>query len=87
MGGTEERRRCCFLKAQVPKAPKRVAMLPNTMSQGRHPVTKLLMRHPINRPGIAAGVNAGRIVKASEKRTWMEPLARFREAAKMVRAV
>ena len=53
----------------VPKAPIRVARLPKIMSNSIQPVMVLLMIHPRKSPGMAAGVNTGRMVRASEKRT------------------
>ena len=53
----------------------------------RAQVRILLSRQPSVRPGIAAGVKKGMIVRASEKRTCMAPLARSNPAAIMVRTV
>ena len=55
----------------VPTAPSSVARLPKTTSQMMAPVNRLLIRHPRNRPGMAAGVKKGNMVSASEKRSWM----------------
>ena len=46
-----------------------VSIIPKMISGRIHPPRILLMRHPRNTPGIAAGVNAGRMVSASEIRT------------------
>ncbi len=62
-------------KMRVPIAPNKVAILPRIMSMRQQPVRMLLSRHPINRPGTAAGVNAGSMVIDSDNRTWMLPLA------------
>ena len=58
-----------FLKSLVPMAPKSVATLPSTMSISTAPVRKLLIRHPIKSPGMAAGKKMGNTQSASEKRT------------------
>ena len=68
-------------------APRNVASEPKMTSGSAQPVRILLRRHPIVRPGIAAGVKKGMIVSASEKRTWMAPLARSNPAATIVSAV
>ena len=73
--------------AQDPKAPSSVARVPKITSGSTHPVRILLRRQPSVRPGIAAGVKKGMIVRASEKRTCMAPLARSNPAATMVRTV
>ena len=52
----------------VPRAPSAVAILPKTMSIKQHPVKRLLKRQPINKPGMAAGVKTGRMVRDSERR-------------------
>ena len=86
MGGIAHRKR--FLRsAQDPKAPSSVARVPKITSGSTHPVRILLRRQPSVRPGIAAGVKKGMIVRASEKRTCMAPLARSNPAATMVRTV
>ena len=57
-------------------APIRVARLPNTTSHAAQPVSRLASTQPTVRPGTAATVKTGRIVSASERRTWIAPLAR-----------
>ena len=57
----------------MPNAPMRVAMLPKTMSGRMAPPKILPIRHPMNRPGTAAGVNSGRMVSASAILTWISP--------------
>ena len=64
IGGTGARYLLLFLSCQVKKAPINVARLPNTISGTIAPPRMLPSRHPIKSPGIAAGVNAGRIVRA-----------------------
>ena len=53
----------------MPSAPSSVAMLPKMISQMMPPVIRLEIRHPMKRPGMAAGVKTGRMQSASEKRT------------------
>ena len=69
------------VRRKVPIAPIRVANEPNTTSKGSHARRILLMIHPIQSPGMAAGVNAARMVSASENLTWITPLARLRAPA------
>lgn len=76
MGGSAHSQRF-FRRAQLPTAPRNVARVPKMISGSAHPVSVLLRRQPIVRPGIAAGVKKGRIVSASEKRTWTAPLPRI----------
>ena len=71
IGGTGARKGCALRSFQVKKAPARVAKLPQMTSGSRAPPTVLPIRQPMKRPGIAAGVNTGRIVSASEMRTWI----------------
>ena len=59
----------CFLRKYVPKAPIKVARLPKITSHNAHPVRTFASTQPIKRPGIAAGVKIGRIVRASENLT------------------
>ena len=54
-------------------APMRVAMLPKMTSQMMAPPRILASRQPINNPGMAAGVNSGRMVSISAIRTCMAP--------------
>ena len=70
--------------SRVPIAPSSVTMLPNTTSQAAQPVIRLATTQPTVRPGTAAAVNTGRIVSASERRTWIAPLAMPRAAAMIV---
>ena len=56
----------CFFSAYVPNAPISVARLPNTTSRSAHPVRTFDKRHPAKSPGMAAGVNTGSIVSASD---------------------
>ena len=60
---------------QVPMAPISVGRGPKMMSGSAEPMTIFPRRQPINSPGMAADVKKGRTVRASEKRTWMFPLA------------
>ena len=55
-------------------APISVATAPKIISSGIPPASRLEMRQPMNSPGIAAGVNAGRTHSASEMRNWIAPL-------------
>ena len=81
IGGTGAKNLFCFLRAYVAKAASRVVKLPNITSIKIPPVNKLLSKHPTKRPGIAAGRKNGKIVRASESRTWMAPDANPRELA------
>ena len=63
-----------LFKRYVPTAPISVATLPKITSQITPPAIMFEIRHPIKSPGIAAGVNAGRIVSASENLTCITPL-------------
>ena len=59
----------------VSKAPISVAIEPNKMSSGcTAGVIRFEIMHPINSPGIASGINTGRIVSASEMRNCITPL-------------
>ena len=58
-----------LLNKKVKMAPIKVARLPNIMSGRIAPPKTFPIKHPINNPGIAAGVKIGRIVKASAIRT------------------
>ena len=69
IGGSGASHFALLRKSQVPAAPISVAILPKIISNSMHPVRVLLMMQPKNNPGIAAGVNTGRMVRASEKRT------------------
>ena len=62
-------------RMRVPTAPSKVAMLPKMMSIRQQPVKMLLSRQPMNKPPIAAGVKIGSMVRASDNRIWMLPLA------------
>ena len=68
MGGTGAKY-LCFFKAYVPSAPIKVARLPKITSHTAQPEKMFPSRQPTKRPGIAAGVKAGRTVNASEKRS------------------
>ena len=57
-------------------AASRVAAVPTTQSMGPSELPRLPRKQPTVSPGTAAAVNTGRIVSASEMRTWMTPLAR-----------
>ena len=70
IGGNGARNLFCLRSRYVKNAPIRVARLPNTMSRRTAPPRIFPIRQPINNPGMAAGVNAGRIVSASAMRTW-----------------
>lgn len=74
-GGTGARNLLLFLKDHVKMAPISVARLPKIMSGRIAPPSVFPMRHPTNNPGIAAGVNTGRIVSASAKRICTSPKA------------
>ena len=65
-----------FLRKYVPNAPIKVARLPKTISHKAQPVKTFARMQPAKRPGIAAGVKSGRIVKASENLTCTAKLAR-----------
>lgn len=73
--GGNTARYLCLHRRCVPYAPSNVARLPKTISHGAHPIMMLDIRHPANNPGIAAGVNIGRIHRASENLTWITPEA------------
>ena len=49
----------------------RVASVPKMMSGTTAPPAMLPIRHPMNSPGMAAGVNTGKMVRASATRTWI----------------
>ena len=66
--GGRKARSPCLRRIRVPTAPSKVAILPRIMSIRQHPVKMLLNRQPTNNPPTAAGVNIGRIVKASDNR-------------------
>ena len=68
MGGRAARI-LCFFRRYVPKAPIRVARLPNIMSHKAQPVRMFARTQPIKSPGIAAGVKMGSRVRASENLT------------------
>ena len=68
IGGTGAKYLLLLRSCHVNKAPINVAMLPKIISGKIAPPNMLLIRHPKNTPGIPAGVIAGRIVSASEKR-------------------
>ena len=68
-----ERTGFCSRSFHVKNAPIRVAILPNTISGRIAPPRILPIRHPTKSPGIAAGVNIGKIVSASEIRTCTSP--------------
>ena len=55
-----------FLVSLVARAARTVANVPRRMSIGPYGLPILAMMQPIARPGIAAGVNTGRTVSASE---------------------
>ena len=57
----------------VKTAPIKVARLPHRMSGRIAPPKIFPIRQPINRPGTAAGVNKGRMVRASARRTCTSP--------------
>ena len=65
----------CFFRKYVPIAPIRVAMLPKTTSHRAQPVRTFARMHPAKSPGIAAGENRGKIVRASENLTCTAKLA------------
>ena len=59
-----------FRNFQVNMAPIKVAREPNTISGSVAPIKILDSRQPTNSPGMAAGVKKGKMVRASEKRSW-----------------
>ena len=73
-GGTGARNLLLFLKDHVKMAPISVARLPKIMSGRIAPPSVFPMRHPTNNPGIAAGVNTGRIVSAVLPQNGSAPL-------------
>ena len=75
----------CFLRKYVPSAPIKVARLPKTISHKAQPVKTFARTQPTKRPGIAAGLNMGSIVKASENLTCTAKLARPIAEARYVR--
>ena len=83
MGGRQASQRF-FRSSRVPTAPSRVARLPKITSQTTQPDRMLDSRQPMNSPGTAAGKKQGRMVSASEKRTWICPEDRPMAAASMV---
>jgi len=76
IGGTGAKYLLLLRSCHVNKAPINVAMLPKIISGKIAPPNMLLIRHPKNTPGIPAGVIAGRIVSASEKRICTSPNAK-----------
>lgn len=50
----------------VPIVPMRVAKEPNTMSRIDAPIKKFASKQPMDNPGIAVAVNAGKIQRHSE---------------------
>lgn len=52
-----------YAEARCRAAPISVAILPKIMSNSMHPVRVLLIMQPKNNPGMAAGVNTGRMVR------------------------
>ena len=74
----------CFRRKYVPKAPIRVARLPNMISHEAQPVRIFARTQPIKSPGIAAGVKMGSRVRASENLTCTAKLARPRAEARYV---
>ena len=75
-GGSGARYLLLFLSMRVKTAPIKVAMLPKIISGRIAPPKIFPRRHPINKPGIAAGVKTGRIVRAYAKRICTSPNAR-----------
>jgi hypothetical protein len=55
-----------FLRPWDANAASSVARLPNMISMGPKPPSKLDTIQPINKPGMDAGIKAGRIVSTSE---------------------
>ena len=62
-----------FRSRYPPTAPMRVARLPKITSTGMAPPSRFPRTQPTNRPGMAAGVNMGRMVNASEILTCISP--------------
>ena len=74
IGGSGAKSGLLFRNLYVRKAAVKLARLPNIMSGRMTPGDKALpSKQPTNNPGIAAGVNTGRMVKASEMRTCASP--------------
>jgi hypothetical protein len=73
IGGNVATTGFCSRSFHVKNAPINVAILPNTISGRIAPPRILPIRHPTKSPGIAAGVNIGKIVSASEIRTCTSP--------------
>ena len=73
IGGSTQRNGLFLRNKYVKKAPIKVARLPNIISGKIAPPNTFPTRQPINNPGIAAGVKAGRMVKASAIRTCTSP--------------
>ena len=61
----------CPRNIHVSTAPINVAREPNIISGSAAPTKILDKRQPTNSPGMAAGVKKGKMVSASEKRSWM----------------
>lgn len=85
IAGTGAKNLLCFLRAYVPKAATKVVKLPKITSTRIPPVSKLLKKHPIKRPGMEAGRKKGKIVRASDSLIWMAPDANPRELARNVK--
>ena len=62
-----------FRSSRAPMAPKRVTKLPATTSIMTPPPIRFAIRQPTYRPGIAALVKKGRIIRAFATRTWIGP--------------
>ena len=63
-----------LLKKYAPKAPMRVAKVPNRISWGKAPVTVFDMKQPRVTPTTASGINMGRMHNASDNLSWITPL-------------
>ena len=74
IGGSGAKRGLLFRSLYVRKAAAKLARLPKIISGRMTPGDKALpSKQPTNNPGTAAGVNTGRMVKASEIRTCASP--------------
>ena len=72
IGGIEARY-LTLLSLEVTIAATSVARLPKTMSHRAHPVKRFDTMHPMNSPSIADGRYSGRMVSASDNRSWIAP--------------
>ena len=63
-------------KSRTPTAPSTVASVPKITSQKAQPVKRLESRQPMLTPKIAAGSKRHSTLSASDRRSWITPLAK-----------